>query len=276
MPQEDNNTVNKTKSKASLALLIVIGSGCILQFIVIGVINIIRGYSIASYLPVSIFLIGFLIFGVVLTLIYRKKRALSSFFSITASCLIMGICLISISQGRYLKEAEGYYNACQYQQALQACEKEAGTWYHLLRYNHKERKAMNLMAETYCQFEDFDSARDTYKLMIDRYAGEFYGGRAEKSLEKLDKGLEVVAYYPDRIAESPLPKYMRKQKFNLDSKHNEMMVLFNIARTYKHALNCHTKAFEVYTRIIDMDVSEDSKGAAKGRILELRVAGKEQ
>ncbi len=183
------------------------------------------------------------------------------------------VCVLGISHGRYLKEAKGYYDACQYQQALQACEKEAQTWYHLLRYNYPERTAMNSMAEPYCHLEDFNSARDIYKLMIDRYAGEFYGDRAQESLRKLEKGLKIIAYYPDRIAESPLPDFIKEETAaHLDSKHIEAMVLYDIARMYIYNLNCHAKAFEVYTRIIDMDVSEEMKDSARGQILKLRVA----
>lgn len=49
------------------------------------------------------------------------------------------------------------------------------------------------------------------------------------------------------------------------------MVLYNIALKYMYDLNCHAKALEVYTRIIDMDVPEKMKKLARNQILELKV-----
>ncbi len=160
-----------------------------------------------------------------------------------------------LSQGGYLKEAEKYYSTGQYQQALLTYEKEAQTWYHLLKYNYNERVAMNMIAKTYCQLGDFDSARDTYNLMIDRYPGEFYAGRAQERLVKLQEGLKIVAYYPDQVPETKgVPGD-----------------LYDIALKYQFDLNYHTKAHEVYTKILGMDIPEEWKKSAKEQIVKLIV-----
>ena len=108
---------------------------CILQFFVIGVINLIRGYSIGTFLPHVILLAGVFVL-LALSLKYRKKnRRLFSFYFYTLE-FGLGYCILTglLSQGGYLKKAEKYYSTGQYQQALLNYEKEAQTWYHLLKY----------------------------------------------------------------------------------------------------------------------------------------------
>ena len=128
-------------------------------------------------------------------------------------------CQISMSHGNHYARAKLFYEECQYHQAIEYCQKEARTWYNLLDYNFNERTAMYMMAEAYCQLEDFENARNVYKLMIDRYHGEFYGQRAQEDLNKLEKGLETVSYYPDRILESPLPDYLQRLNYTPKPKH---------------------------------------------------------
>lgn len=266
MSQKDD----KTKGSSIIVLSTAIGICCILQFFVVGIINIIRGYSIETYLPSKILLVGVVAF-IVISFRYPKKSANVSFFIYTVSFAIIYMSLISLSQGRYIEEAERYYNSGQYQLALQTYEKEAKTWYHLLKFNYHERKAMNMMAKTYCQLEDFDSARNIYNLMIDRYSKEFYGERARESLEQLEDGLKIAAYYPDRLAEMPKPDYFITTEVHLPPKHSEVSALYDIALTYKFHLNCHAKAYEVYTKILGMDISEVLKKLAKEQRAELRV-----
>ena len=224
----------------------------ILQFFVVGGINLIRGYSIGTYLTHKILLAGVVVL-IVLSFKYLKKPAIFLCYSLTGSFIIIYISLIGIHQGRYIEEAERYYNTGQYQKALLTYKKEAQTWYHLLRYNYNERIAMNMIAKTYCQLRDFDSARDTYNLITDRYAGEFYAGRAQERLVKLEEGLKIVTYYPDQVPET--------KGFPSD--------LYNIARTYQYDLNCHTKALEIYKKIVEMDIDEKGKKLARNQIEKL-------
>ena len=269
MAQEGNETRYKANFKLMRTIISAIGIGCILQFFIVGVINIIRGYSIRSHLPVII-----LFAGVFLIILFsqkqRKRPMIGSYYSLIASFAIIYISLIGLSHGRYMKKAEGYYSRGQYVQALQACEKEAQTWYNLLRYNYQERKAMNMMAKAYCQLEDFDRARDTYNLMIDRYSGEFYGYRAQESLGELEMGLEIVAYYPDRIKENLKKIYIEESDVYIIPKNAEVRALYDIARVYRYDMKCYAKAIEVYTKILGKDISEELKERAKEQIVELR------
>ncbi|MFI4910789.1 MAG: hypothetical protein ACIAQZ_03880 [Sedimentisphaeraceae bacterium JB056] len=197
------------------------------------------------------------------------KKSMSSCFSIMSSMGLIVVCVVSILQGRYLEDAEKYYEACQYEKTLQACDKEIHTWYHLLSYNYREQFALRLMADSYCQLADFDSARETYKLIVERYEGEFISNSAQQSLVRLEEGLSIVAYYPDRISEMPLPDRFKDDK---DIGHSEVSFLFDVALEYTYNLNCHAKAFEVYTRILEMDIPESYKETARSRIEELKLA----
>jgi len=227
---------------------------CILQFFIVGIINLSRGYSIGTRLPEKILLAGLFAF-IPLSVKYLKKLAIFGCYSLTVSFVLMYVCWISLAHVKYIEEAKEYYSTGQYQQALLTYEKEIQTWYHLLKYNFNERIAMNMIAKTYCQLGDFDSARDTYNLMIDRYPGEYYAGRAQESLVEMEEGLKIVANYPDKVPET--------KGFPVD--------LYNIARAYRYDLNCYRKAIEVYTKIVDMDISDECKKSAKESILKLTV-----
>jgi len=248
MLQENKDLIQKAKKKPVLKLLAFIGLCCFLQFLIVALISVIRGYSTKTVLSDVICVVGLLL---ILPYYPRQKRPVICIY--VFSFMIGFFSLISLSQGGYIEKAKAYYSAGQYQQALQTYEKEAQTWYHLLRYNYQERKAMNMIAKTYCQLGDFDSARDTYNLMIDRYSGEYYAGLAQELLVKLEKGLKIVAGYPEQVPET----------------NGVPGDLYNIARTYQYDLNCHTKAREVYKKIIDMDIPDDWKELAKDAILYL-------
>jgi tetratricopeptide (TPR) repeat protein len=248
MLQENKELTQKAKKKPLLKLLAFIGICCCLQFLIVGLIGVIRGYTTNTILSDVIFVVGLFF---ILPYYPRQKRPDICIYFI--SFMIVYTSLIGLSQGRYIKKAEAYYSAGQYQQALQTYEKEVQTWYHLLKYNYHERIAMNMIAKTYCQLEDFDSAHDTYNLMLDRYSGEYYAGLAQERLVKLEKGLKIVACYPEQVPETK----------------GVPVDLYDIAITYQYDLNCHTKAREVYKRIIDMDIPDDWKELAKDAILSL-------
>ncbi|OPZ99422.1 MAG: hypothetical protein BWY71_00989 [Planctomycetes bacterium ADurb.Bin412] len=266
MAENDGKVVQKTKNKPIRLFLTIIGFACILQYFVVGIVNVIRGYSIGTYLPFIILMVGSIVF-LCLGIKYPKKH---SIYSVTVSFALIYYSLISISQGQYSKKAEGYYKAGQYQQALQAYEKEAHAWYHLLSYNYHERAAMYKIAEAYCQLEDFDKARNTYELVIERYQGEFYAGQAQKRLAELKTGLEIVAYYPDHIADTPKKDSIQELEVHLPPEYIKATALYDIALAYQYNLNCYAKAVEVYTIILGMDVSEETKKLAKEQIIQLK------
>jgi len=225
---------------------------CFLQFFVIGIINVIRGYSMETDLTHELLLIGIGIFIVYNLYTNRIRTKEYAFYSIVVSFILLFYLSANFHQGRDLKEAKNYYDRGQYPQALQSLKKETQTWYRRLRYNYHERSAMQMMAKTYCQLEDFDNARNTYKLIIDRYPG-LYATHAKKDLIRLENGLQIVAKYPDQIPET--------EGVPVD--------LYNIARTYQYDLNCHTKAIEVYRKIVDMDIPDNWKELAIEHITEL-------
>lgn len=243
------NTIQKSKKNLVLKLLAFIGICCLLQFFIVGPLGMIQSDN-AEKMSDVIFVAGLLF---VLPYIPRQKRSIVCIYFIS----FMGIypLFLSFGHGYHAEKGSIYYNKGQYQEALVSFKKETQAWYLRMRYNHHERKAMEMMAETYCQLGDFNNARDTYKLIIGRYSDEFYVRGAQKRLEELEKGLKVVANYPELDPEA---------KGFLED-------LYNIARTYEYDLNCHTKAFEVYTKILDMDIAEELKAPAKGAILQLRV-----
>ena len=247
MLQENKNIIQKTKKKLVLKMLAFIGICCLLQFFIVALIGVIRGYTSETVLSDVVFVVGLFL---ILPLYPRKKRPIICIYFILF--MIIYTSSISSCRGYHAEKGDVYYSSGRYRKALQAYEKEVQTWYHLLRYNYHEKIAMNMMAKTYCQLEDFDNARNTYKLIIDRYSG-YYADRAEKDLLRLNNGLKIVANYPDQIPET--------KGFPVE--------LHNIAITYQYDLNCHTKALEVYRKIIDMDIPVEWKEIARDAILYL-------
>jgi len=248
MSQENNDLIQKTKKKPVLKLLAFIGICCLLQFFIVSLIGVIRGYTTETVLSDVIFVVGLFF---ILPYYPRQKRPIICIYFI--SFMIGSASLLSLCHGNYAEKGGIYYEQCQYKEALQFFKKETQTWYLRLRYNHHERNAIEMMAKTYCQLEDFDNARNTYKLIIDRYRGH-YADQAEKDLLRLNNGLKIVANYPEQIPETK----------------GVPVALYNIARTYQYDLNCHTKSLEVYRKIIDMDIPDEWKELAIAEIKGIR------
>jgi len=235
-------------------VLIYIGlCGC-LQFLAVGLIGVLRGYSVQGFWSEWIML-GSFVCLLFLTPPQKEKRKNLIFYIIVFTLMYSSI--VGIAQMRYKRLGKEYYEQGRYQEALKEFKKEIQTWYLRLKYNTYEDNAMEMMAKTYCQLEDFDRARDIYKLIIHRYSS-FRGGRAEKKMRRLEDGLKIVAKYPDQVS--------RAKGFPSD--------LYEVARTYRHDLNCSTKALEVYRKIVNMDIDEKWKESARERIEKLAVVAK--
>lgn len=249
MSQDDTDTIQKSEKNLVSKLLAFIGICCLLQFFIVGPLGIIHSNN-AEKVSDVIFIVGVLF---ILPYYPRQKRPFICIFLL----MFMTMCtmLLDFDSGHHVKKGSEYYNQGQYQEALQSFKKQTQTWYLRLRYNHHESETMEMMAKTYCQLEDFDSARDTYKLMIDRYSGDFRVDWYQKRLKKLKKGLEIVANYPEQVPET---------KGSLED-------LYNIARTYQYDLNCHTKALEVYTKILGMDIPVKLKLEVYAKILGMDI-----
>lgn len=232
-------------------VLIYIGlCGC-LQFLIVGLIGVLRGYSVQGFWSEWIMLGSFfcLLF---LAPPQKEKRKNVIFYIIVFTLMYSSI--VGIAQMRYERLGKEYYEQGRYQEALKELKKEIQTWYLRLKYNTDEDNAMELMAKTYCQVGDFDKARDTYNLIIHRYPG-FHGGRAEKYLKRLEDGLKIVAKY----------------QYQPPGAKEDYHYLYDMARTYQYDLNCYEKALEVYRKIVDMDIRKESKKLAREQVEKLTV-----
>jgi len=257
MERENEGTHQKIMKRLKSTLLtlrqvlIFIGlCGCF-QLLVVGLIGVARGYSVQGFWSEWIAIAS--VFCLIFLAPPQKENRKNVIFYIVIFTLMYSS-LVGIAQNRYKKLGKKYYEQGRYQQALEEFKKETQTWYLRLKYNSHEDSAMEMMAKTYCQLEDFDKARDTYELITHRYPG-FYGGRAEEYLERLEDGLRIVAKYPDQLSNA--------KGFPSD--------LYEIARTYQYDLNCSIKALEVYRKIVDMDIGESTKELARKSIEKLTV-----
>ena len=232
-------------------VLIFIGlCGCF-QLFAVGLFGVARGYSVQGFWSIWIAIAcAFCLLFMAPPQKQNRKNVIYYFASFT----FMYFSLVSIAQMRYERQGKDYYEQGRYQQALEEFKKEMQTWYLRLMYNHRESSVMEMMAKTYCQLQDFDKARETYKLIMHRYPG-FYAVRAEGYLADIDDGLKVVAKYPDQLS--------NVKGFPSD--------LYEIARTYQYDLNCSIKALEVYRKIVDMDIGESTKELARKSIEKLTV-----
>jgi len=232
-------------------VLIFIGlCGCF-QLLVVGLIGVARGYSVQGFWSEWIAIAS--VFCLLFLAPPQKENRKNVIFYIVIFTLMYSS-LVGIAQTRYERQGKDYYEQGRYQEALQEFKKETKTWYLRLKYNYHESSAMEMMAKTYCQLQDFDKARETYKLIMRRYPG-FYAARAEGYLADIEDGLKVVAKYPDQLSNA--------KGFPSD--------LYEIARTYQYDLNCSIKALEVYRKIVDMDIGESAKELARKSIEKLTV-----
>lgn len=251
-------------------VLLYISFCCCLQFWVVGFVGVFRGYSVQGDLSFYI-MIGAAVFVIFLL------GSLSSRHMITRNFTLLTLVCSSIlilPKGRYLKRGDDYYEQGQYQKALEEFNKETQTWYLRLTYNPHEGRAMVQMAKTYCQLEDFDKARDIYRLTIDRYPG-FYGDRAQKYLEQLENGLKIATKYEDWVSGKKGFPYdladERLKSYDWKPEQMEPFILYDVALAYKIDLKCHIKALEVYKKIVDMDIDEEQRKIAGEQLEKLKA-----
>lgn len=163
---------------------------CII-FLCAGVIGVIRGYSVPLFFLdwVPGWLAG-LVFsacifhGFIPFLSAKYRKAISIFVLITVLCYLG----LNELQGRHWKRGYEYYEQGAYPQAIEEFKKETEIWYLHLKYNLSEDIAMYFLAESYYKVGDFDNARKTYEMMIDRYNGDF-AEKAKKGLTGLGSSL---------------------------------------------------------------------------------------
>lgn len=252
-------------------VLIFIGlCGCF-QLLVVGLIGVARGYSVQGFWSEWIAIAS--VFCLIFLAPPQKENRKNVIFYIVIFTLMYSS-LVGIAQNRYKKLGKKYYEQGRYQQALEEFKKETQTWYLRLKYNPHEDSAMEMMAKTYCQLQDFDKARDIYKLIMRRYP-RFYGGRAEEYLESLEDGLKLVAKYEDWVSgQTDFPYDLADEwlkSFKWKPEQMKPSILYDVALAYWGDLNCYAKALEVYRRIADMDIGESRKELARKSIEKLTV-----
>jgi len=237
---------------------------CLGQFLVFGIIGVIRGYSVQSWIPHRIMLGGnFLASIVFVANIFvfsdelRKKETWREFFPwqfiriygiffLTLFCGGLGS-IVSIHQGHYQPQADELYKQKNYPAAIAMYQKEVGTWYLRLSYNYREAPSLFGTAQAYCQLEDFEQARKTYQF-LSKMARGYYQDRSSVELYELDKELGNIAEFEKQLASAADDN----QKAN---------ILFDMALSYRK-IECAEKAREQYELIQTLNVPESMKAQA--------------
>jgi tetratricopeptide (TPR) repeat protein len=159
---------------------------------------------------------------------------------------------IGCLQGRhYIKGFKFYYQG-EYDKAAMEFEKETGLWYLKLSSNSSEHSAMEMLAESYCQLEEYDKAIDAYKTIVFRYQG-LKRKVASSRLQRLKDGLQSIARYKEENQELQ----------------NDFRKLYDIADVYESDLNCNTKALAIYRTITEMNIPAKDKRNAYDAVLRL-------
>lgn len=278
--ERENEDISQKASKKHVPplfilrwVLIFIGLCCCLQFIVVGIIGVVRGYSVQEFWPSFVMYSG-ASFVLLLTPRRSKKIKINVIFGFI-SIMIMYSALIMGAQGDHYRRGQEYYAQGRYQKALQEFKKETQTWYLRLDYNHNESSAMLLMAETYCQLADFDKARETYKLVLHRRYQYYQRKRAGTGLGRLELGLKMAAKYEAWVSgEADFPYDLADEEFKRFSRPEltKAYILYDIASAYQYDVNYYAKALEVYRKIVDMDIRESTKERARKSIDKLTAS----
>lgn len=278
--ERENEDISQKASKKHVSplfilrwVLIFIGLCCCLQFIVVGIIGVVRGYSVQGFWPIQIMFAGVLF--LLLLAPRRSKEIKKKAIFYLAIFMIMYAVLIRKPQGDHYKRGEEYYAQGRYQKALQEFKKETQTWYLRLDYNHNAPSAMLLMAETYCQLADFDKARETYKLILRRRYRYYQRKRAGTGLGRLERGLKIASKYEAWVSgEADFPYDLADEEFEKFSRPEltEAYILYDIASAYQYDVNYYAKALEVYRKIVDMEISESTKERARKNIDKLTAS----
>jgi tetratricopeptide (TPR) repeat protein len=237
MPASDPKTRRTSPFRRAILW---VGLACCLQFLVFGVVGVVRGYSVQSWIPQWLLLAGFLI---LIPFSWKHRMA-----SLMTSGMLLLFALVSLSQGKHAQRGEELYEAGKYGEAIVEYRKEIDTWHHRLMFNHREAACMFGIAECHSQLEQFADARDTYVEMTRRFHG-YYKGRAEQALLDLDANLAKVRDHEKRLAD-------------IADAEEEALLRFDLAIVYRQ-LTCSSKAIEQYEAIQALDIPEPFKEQAR-------------
>lgn len=211
---------------------------CCLQYLFFGIVGVARGYSVQSWIPTWVMLVG-----IFMLMPFSNKK-----IGYLTSGLIVLMSVISMLQGRHEPKGDEFYELEKYNEAISEYRKEIDTWYLRLQYNYREDVAMFGIAQCYSQLGRFKESRETYAEMVEISRG-YYQGRAEKELLELDENLKKIIGYE---------REMEKEMDDSD----KAAILFDLARVYRW-MPCSAKSIEQYELIDALDVREATKDRSR-------------
>jgi pentatricopeptide repeat protein len=219
--------------------LFFMGLICCLQFFIAGMIGVIRGYSIQSYAPSYICMLG-----VLLLVSFNSKNYKVSCF---CSFVLLFSSAISIAQGHHLEKGNLLYKQKEFLDAIVEFEKECHAWYLKLKYNYNEGRSLSGIAKCYSQLGEFEKASLVYRKMIKQFEG-YNKNSAKESLADLENGLKEIKAF-DKVLASKME----------DDKKCDL--LFDLALVYRR-MYCYEKSVECYHLIQDLNVRKSRKQQA--------------
>ncbi len=236
-----------------------IGLACLGQFLIVAIIGVLRGYSIQSYAPMYVMLGGSILmmighagrnfsFSEEIPQMTWKQVLFSYWtFYLVFFCFWVNI-MPGFTQGRYRNQGDEFYKQKNYPAAIALYQKEVDAWYLRLRYNSHEDNCLFGIAQSYCQLENFEQARQTYQRLY-KMARGYYKERSQTELAELDSELKNIAELEKQLADAADDN----QKAN---------ILINMALAYRK-IECSKKATELYARIQTLDIPESRKEQAR-------------
>lgn len=225
---------------ARMKMYVFVGLVCIGQFFICALIGVFRGYSVQSWIPYYV-MIG----GVFLLLKLVSEYAWVLYL---ISLTMIFTSITGILQGRYEKQGDALFEQGKFSEAIVVYGKEIDTWYLRGCYNHHESTSSFRIAESYCQLEEFDKARQRYRQLAQRYKG-YYKERSIGEAAQLDRELNDIAD-------------LQEQLVNEGDDDKKAKILFDIAFAYRR-IECDNKARDQYELIQTLDIYQPRKEQAK-------------
>lgn len=236
-----NDLPEKKKSPSRLKQWVLgLAVVCLLVFVVGGVVGVVRGYSVQSWVPVWICLVG-----VVLLIPFQRRHSWASFLS--SACLIV-FALVGIGQGDHQRQGEVLYEEGKYEEAITEFRREIETWYLRLQFNSHEAPSLFQIAQSQSQLGRFEEARETYREVEEKFRG-FYKDRAQIAGATVENKLAEIDELNKKLAEA-------------SDGSGQAQVHFDLALAYRE-LTCDQKAIEHYEAIQKLDAPERFKESAK-------------
>lgn len=236
-----------------------IGLACLGQFLIVAIIGVLRGYSVQSHTPMYVMLGGSILMMIGhagRTFSFSEeiprmtsRQALFSYWTFYLVFFIWGLNSIpGAMQGRDRKQGDEFFKQKNYPAAIAMYQTEVDTWYLRLRYNYHEDSCLLGIAQSYCQLENFEQARQTYQRLHEMARG-YYKERSQTELAELDSELKNIAEF-------------EKQFANSADDNQKAQILFDMAFAYRR-IECSKKANELYARIQTLNIQQIRKEQAR-------------